>query len=109
MITRQYYMQNSGELFDAYYKQFVTASTLAFVRNNIGIKLLKKSTDEHFNDIIKHGNNGAGRWVWGLTPMDIKKARECGEVSEGYLPSQSCHTCVGKTAARMILKEESEG
>ena len=110
MITRKQYMENSSGLdigdekrtenFRAYYGQFVTQSAIDFVKRNVGIKLLKKSKDPHFNDIIQHSNGGSGGWIWDHTPFNIELARKLGENN-----SQATHTCIGKEAARMILEE----
>ena len=107
-ITRAEYMENSHELFHAYYAQFVIEETRQFVAQHIGIKKLRKSKDEHFNDIIHHSNNGQGGWIWDSSPLNLELARELGEIHPGYLGSQSTHTCVGKEAARQLL-EESKG
>jgi hypothetical protein len=102
-ITRKEYMKNSSELFDAYYGQFINHSTEMFVLGQIGIEKLKSSKDEHFNDIIKHSNGGAGGWIWDHTPFNLELAYELGEVTRGYLAAPSTHTCIGKTAARRLL------
>lgn len=107
-ITRAEYMENSHELFRAYYAQFVTDETRRFVAKRIGIKKLKKSKDEHFNDIIHYSNNGQGGWIWDASPLNLELARELGEIHPGYFGSPSTHTCVGKEAARQLL-EESKG
>ena len=104
-ITREEYMENSHELFRAYYAQFVTDETRRFVAKHIGIKKLKKSKDEHFNDIIHHSNNGQGGWIWDASPLNLELARELGEIHPGYFGSPCAHTCVGKEAARQLLEE----
>lgn len=101
-ITREEYMKDSNNLHHAYYSQFITESTKQFILNNIGIELLKKSQDKHFNDIIKHSRN---TWIWDRTPINLVKARELEGIGQGYLPSQSFHTCVGKACARILLEE----
>ena len=109
MITHSEYMADSKNLHHRYYLQFATKQTYHFVMNQIGIELLKKSTDPHFNDIIRH-TNGA-HWIWDQTPCNVTLMREAGAVSKGYLPSDSMCTCVGKAVARDILdkleKEEA--
>ena len=102
MITRKQYMENSSELFNAYYAQFITQSTIDFVKREVGIELLKTSKDKHLNDIIQHSNGGAGGWIWDYTPFNIELARKLGECN-----SRATHTCIGKEAARMILAEAS--
>ena len=103
-ITRAEYMENSHELSRAYYAQFVTEETRRFVAQHIGIKKLRESKDEHFNDIIHHSNNGHGGWIWDSSPLNLELARELGELSPGYLGSQSTHTCAGQEAARPLLE-----
>lgn len=50
MKTRQMYLK--GECTHReYYSQFVTKSIIEIVRNRIGLDAIKKSTDEHMNDI----------------------------------------------------------
>ena len=104
MITLAQYMENSGELHQAYYLQFATASTFAFVRSSIGIDKLKTSKDKYFNDIIKHGPFGG--WVWDSSPVNPALMKELGEIGVRSLPSKSTHTCVGKAAARHLLNKE---
>ena len=104
-ITRAEYMNSSGELFNAYYGQFILPETESFILSRIGLKKLMKSRDEHFNDIIKHSNGGAGGWIWDHTPININLAREAGEISPRGMGSQSTHTCVGKVCARQLLAE----
>jgi hypothetical protein len=106
MITRKQYMENSSELFNAYYAQFVTESTLSFVKSNVGMKLLKKSKDKHLNDIIQHSNGGAGGWIWDHSPINLELARQLGEVGERCTGSMATHTCIGKEAARQLLAAE---
>ena len=104
-ITRKEYMKDSGNLHHTYYAQFITESTMHFVRERIGIEKLLTSKDKHFNDIIKHSRNGAGGWIWDFTPVNIELMRELGECHKGYLPSQATYTCVGKAAARILILE----
>ncbi len=99
MITREQYMENSKELFHAYYSQFVTQSTLNFVERQFGVKRLRASTDEHLNDLCKHTQGGAGNWTWDFSPINTSLLKPLGENN-----SDSTHTCVGKAAARMILE-----
>jgi len=44
-------------------------------------------------------------WWWDSAPINLTLARELGEVASNGLGSMSCHTCIGKAAARQILKE----
>lgn len=105
-ITRKEYMENSSELFNAYYSQFITQATTDFILRNIGMEKLRSSKCEHLNDLYKHSNNGAGGWIWDCTPINLDLARELGEVSAGYLPSPAFHTCVGKVCAKNLLNAE---
>jgi len=99
MITRKEYVKDSSNLFDAYYAQFITEASIEFIKNRIGLKKLKTSKDKkHLNDLYKHSNGGAGRWIWDDTPMNMSLIRTLGENN-----SQSTHTCVGKTIAKMML------
>ena len=105
MITRKDYMNNSSELHHEYYSQFVTESTLSFIKDNIGIDKLKTSKDKHLNDLYSHSNGGAGGWIWDYAPINLQLARELGEVSPNGLGSQSTHTCIAKAAAKILLAE----
>jgi hypothetical protein len=89
-------MDNSSELHHEYYSQFVTDSTIAFVAQNIGLKRLRASTDPHLNDVVRMKRNG---WVWDYTPINTHLAKELGEGD-----SLSTRTCVGKAAARIMLR-----
>lgn len=102
MITRKQYLSDSSNLHHDYYAQFVTEETKSFVLTRIGMEKLLASKDGHLNDTAIMGSNG---WVWDHSPMDNAKARQAGEMREGYRASQSCHTCVGKAAARILLSE----
>lgn len=105
-ITRKDYMENSSVLHHDYYLQFVTQSTIDFVKSRIGMTRLLASKDKHLNDICKHSRGGAGSWIWDFAPINIALARELGEVSKGALPSPSTHTCIAKAAARELIKAE---
>ena len=90
-----------------FYLQLATDSTFEFVRQVIGMGRLRKSKDKYLNDIgIKHTIGGAGSWVWDSSPLNLTLARELGAVSKGCYPSPSTHTCVGKAAARELLRRE---
>ena len=110
MITHKEYMANSAELHHAYYLQFVTEATKRFVLERIGMDKLLRSTCPHLNDIVKHNNNniGVGSWVWDYSPCNVTLMREAGAVSIGYLPSPSMCTCVGKAAAKELIREYNE-
>jgi len=100
-ITRTEYMENSSELHHAYYSQFVTPQTIAFVKSRIGLKRLQASTCEHLNDVVKW-EQGGRTWLWDRSPINSTLAKELGEGN-----SQTTRTCVGKAAARIILENEN--
>jgi hypothetical protein len=50
MKTRKQYL-NDEISHSEYYAQFITDTMISNVKNNIGIERIKKSKDEHFNDI----------------------------------------------------------
>lgn len=106
MITHKEYMGNSSALHQAYYLQFATAATFHFVETHIGVERLRKSTDPYFNDVVKHKDN---HWVWDNTPINLSLAYELDAVSPGYLPSPATATCVGKAAARELLRRLDSG
>ena len=101
-ITRDQYMDNSSELHHAYFSQFVTPSTIAFVSSHIGLKRLQASTDEHLNDVVRW-EQGGRTWLWDRAPINTVLAKELGEGQ-----SQSTRTCVGKAAARIILEQAKQ-
>ncbi|MCP4485389.1 MAG: hypothetical protein GY823_12645, partial [Flavobacteriaceae bacterium] len=101
-ITRNQYMKNSSELHDDYYSQFVTNETIQFISLNIGVDKLRKSKCEHFNDVVRMVQNS---WIWDKSPINMKLARDLKEISRNALPSPSTRTCIGKAAARMLLKK----
>lgn len=100
MITRQQYM-NTNDLHQEYYLQFATTETFKFVEKEVGLELLLKSEDPCLNDIIRLTG---GHWVWDDSPIDLLIARVAGEIGSGGLPSPSTKTCVGKAAAREMLR-----
>lgn len=103
LITREEYMKNSSELFTAFYSQFITDSTRAFINDNIGMDKIRASTCPHLNDVCKMSNGGAGNWTWDFTPFDIELARKAGAVSKNGLGSNSVHTSIGKVCAKLML------
>lgn len=108
-ITRDEYMNNSEVLHQSYYAQFVTQETIKFVESRIGLKKLLESKCKYFNDIgIKHSNGGRGGWLWDNSPINLKLLRECGGVSEGYMPSPATYTSIGKVAARMLVDSHNK-
>lgn len=106
LITRNEYMNASGSHHD-YYAQFVTESTMSFVRDVVGIDKILKSTCPHLNDVAKQSNGGSGSWVWDRSPFNLTLARRAGEVSERGIGSQSTHTCIGKAAAKILIAQHN--
>ena len=106
-ISRSDYMKDSKNLHRSYYAQFVTANTKLFVKNHIGLDLLRTSSCPHFNDVIKH--DGPNGWIWDRAPVDVQKMRDCDEIDKNSLPSLASVTCVAKEAARQLLEEEANG
>lgn len=86
-----------------FYLQFATPATYQFVELYIGVVKLRQSKDRCFNDII---SMGPGRWVWDNSPVNLVLMRELGLVGHGGRPSLAEHTCVGKAAARELLRQE---
>lgn len=104
MITRKEYMEDSKKLYHEYYSQFITPDTFQFVKTEIGMDKLRLSTDKHLND-VEVERYPEGRWQWDLTPVNTALVAKAEErlITRA---SDSCRTCVGKEAARILLKEE---
>ena len=103
-------MEDSSTLFQDYYAQFVTEDTKSFILRDLTVEKIKKaieSGDEHLNKIGIPFNNmcRGGSWWWDHAPINLQLARELGAVGERSLPSQSTRTCVGKAAAKILIKE----
>lgn len=101
MITRKQYMENSSELFNEYYAQFITEATEQFILNNIGMKKLEASKCENLNDVDKMSNGSNNTWIWDSTPINNSLLKDAGENS-----SLSTHTCVGKVCAKKLLTND---
>lgn len=108
ILTSADYMNDSSNLFNKYYAQFITESTISFIKSNIGIEKLLSSKCEHLNDLYSMSRGGAGSWIWDSTPFNLTVAREANEVHERGMGSPSTHTCIGKVCARMLIKEHKE-
>jgi len=100
--TRDDYMAKKISHED-YYGQFVTPAIIRLVENGIGIKEIKNSSDEHFNDIplakwdsLHVVNYGRGMYSRLACGEKIKSAGESNSVNTG--------TCILKQAARIIKK-----
>ena len=62
IITRKEYMENSSELYESYYYQFITPSIMKFVRENY----TKEYIQEKFKE-DQHLNNLEDGWLKSLT------------------------------------------
>ena len=98
MITRKEYMNDSSNLFHAYYSQFINSGVIHRVTKYIGLNRIRNSTDDHLNDIpLKEWDNIA------ICDSDINtKMRACGDY-----PTLSGLVCIAKTCARNLIKTES--
>ena len=110
MKTRTQYM-NKEISHHEFYSQFVTEQTKSFVLGELTIEQIKKaieSGDEHLNEIkIPFNNIGrGGDWWWDYSPINLILARELGAVGVNSIPSPSTCTCIGKAAARMLIKNK---
>jgi hypothetical protein len=110
MISYQEYMTNSSELHHAYYLQFVTPETNAFILRSLKVDNIKKALengDVHLNDIkIPYNNMGhGGNWWWDEAPFNRTLMKDCGATN---INSPSAHTCVGKAAAKELVKLYNE-
>jgi hypothetical protein len=105
-ITRSEYMENSNELHHAYYLQFATESTKAFVLSSLTVESIKEALnngDEHLNKIkIPYNHMGSGgRWWWDDAPINTTLLIAL----EGH-DSPSTHTCIAKAVARMLAENK---
>lgn len=101
MITYREYLANSTELHHEYFLQFVTEDTKHFVLSHIGLPQLLQSDCHYLNDVVNH--NISGYWVWDLSPCNEPLMREAGNT---ITPSD--RTCVGKAAAKELIREHKE-
>jgi len=97
MITRSEYMENSSELHEKYYGQFVTPEILNMVVSRFGIDELKLvySADKYFNQIP------LGQWdrLTNLLPAYVN----AGLKNVGDYGTLANHVCILKAAARMAV------
>jgi hypothetical protein len=100
MITRAEYMSNAKELRQAYYLQFATPGTFRFVRECIGLELLRTSKDKYFNDVIHMPSLGG--WIWDRAPINQTLIKQAGDTI-----TKSTITCVAKSAAVELLRREA--
>lgn len=103
MITRQQYLSDSTNLHESYYKQFVNSSIKQMVLNKFGIEKLKKHYAAKFGDKnyidLNHWDSLAGGYSSQLCASKLKEV--------GDYPSLAGAVCILKTAARMIVEEDS--
>jgi hypothetical protein len=97
--TRQDYMNGKCN-HKTYYEQFVTPNVLTKVQSSIGLDRLLKSKDPHFNDIY------LGAWDK-LASYFHQECREIFKTTGGY-PCLADGACIGKAAARLLIKDLKE-
>lgn len=98
MKTRKEYLDGAVSHRE-YYAQFVTEGVKQLVEKRIGIDRLKKSTDEHLNDIpLKTWDN---LFSTGVPKYIGDKLREAGD-----FPTMAGAVCILKEAARQILDSQ---
>jgi len=99
LITRSQYMENSSELHEKYYGQFVNRQILNLVENAFGFELLQKSLkkDKNLNNIELRLWDNLSSSVNHLSTNSRKMAEEGNSISTGV--------CIAKAAARMIVNE----
>jgi hypothetical protein len=101
MITRKQYMDNSRELHEAYFSQFVHKGILSFVSNQFPdkAKLVESfKADNSFNAIpLGYWDNMTGYIEATVSQQLLKKT------GEGAL-CLSTGVCIAKAAARMLVQ-----
>lgn len=80
-----------------YYEQFVSDEIKSTVRQIVGIDALRKSTDEHLNDISLRD--------WDAISLEHKAELSNKFIQAGDFYSLAGGVCVAKAAARLILAE----
>ena len=96
MYTRQDYMTKKVSHAE-YYGQFVTGHTKAFVANVIGLDRVKRSTDEHLNDIPLR--------IWDMYRVSSHMQNMLKQANETC--SLSTCVCIAKVYARQTLEHKS--
>jgi hypothetical protein len=84
-----------------YWSQFVTPQALRLVKDDIGMKALRGSTDPHLNDIALERWDQLGRFLSDEWIRAVKA--KTGDV---HNVTTSDRVCILKTAAWMLLGEE---
>ena len=93
MKSRADYMSNACTHRE-YYGQFITPAILKRVEQHIGLDRIKRSTDEHMNDIPLSLWDGMSGSIGAIIQQGIKAAGDT-------LSLSSC-VCVAKEAAKQI-------
>ena len=101
MITYREYLANSTELHHEYFLQFVTEDTKRFVLRTVGLPKLLQSNCQYLNDVVNQDDNG--HWVWDSSPCNGPLMYEAGNTL-----THSDRTCVGKAAAKELIREYKE-
>ena len=105
MRTRKEYLNGEINHHD-YYSQFVTESSKEFIKRSLKVEDIKKALDggdTALNKIKIPYNNltTGGGWWWDGTPVNIEALKSCEETD-----TPATRTCVGKTAARILVENE---
>lgn len=98
MITYQEYKQDSNNLHDAYYEQFVTEEIIRLVRRRFSTNTLKKAGDS-FNGI------DIRRWDALAVAIDTKDMRDRVKAVGGWW-SLADRVCILKAAAKRVVEEQ---
>lgn len=93
---------------DEYFEQFVTPYLRATVAKRIGAARIKKSTDEHFNDIpLKEWDSLANQIVdWSLLALAEGTTYAAARIRPLRVISLAAKVCTLKAAARLIKAEK---
>jgi hypothetical protein len=101
MITRKQYLEDSENLHDTYYRQFVTDGIKQMVLNRFGLDKLKvhvtKKMDEKGYIPLDKWDAMAGGYGSKLGESKMKEV--------GDYPSLAGAVCILKQAAKMIVEE----
>lgn len=98
MYTRKDYLNGKCSL-DDYYSQMVTDGTKQMVTQRIGLKRLLAITDKHLNDIpLKE---------WDMLALPVSGHAATVLKDAGDYPTLGGAVCIVKTAARMVIKENT--
>ncbi len=97
MITRSEYMENSSELHEKYYGQFVTDDIVKCVVDAFGIERLKSAyeKEKYFNEIPL--NN------WDILTGSLPAYVNAGLKNVGDYGTLANHVCILKAAARQAV------